>query len=64
MREHQLTQRLHCKAPNEVEHLANTYATYLTSTRRLAELQAKFRGGERSIEESASLVGLKLPNAK
>lgn len=44
-----------------MEHLADTYATYLNSTRFLAELQERYRGGERSIEQSANIVGLRLP---
>uniref|UniRef100_A0A914PRI4 Protein FMC1 homolog n=1 Tax=Panagrolaimus davidi TaxID=227884 RepID=A0A914PRI4_9BILA len=61
MRNHQVTQKLNCKSPNEMEHLADTYATYLNSTRYLAELQERYRGGERSVSESANLVGLQLP---
>uniref|UniRef100_A0A914C6J9 Protein FMC1 homolog n=1 Tax=Acrobeloides nanus TaxID=290746 RepID=A0A914C6J9_9BILA len=64
MRTHQPTQRIFSKAPNEMEHLAQTYATYLHSTRMLAELQEKYSSGERSIEDSAKLVGLQLPEKK
>ncbi|KAI6238401.1 Protein FMC1-like protein [Aphelenchoides fujianensis] len=60
-RQHRLTQRLHCKAPTEAEHLAATYATYLQSTRRLLALQEKHRGRPKSVEESARLVGLQVP---
>uniref|UniRef100_A0A914YAN7 Protein FMC1 homolog n=1 Tax=Panagrolaimus superbus TaxID=310955 RepID=A0A914YAN7_9BILA len=61
MRNHRVTQKMNCKSPNEMEHLADTYATYLNSTRFLAELQERYRGGERSVSESANLVGLQLP---
>ncbi|CAI4225885.1 unnamed protein product [Auanema sp. JU1783] len=64
MREHQVTQRLFSKASNEVEQVTHLYATYLSSTRRLAELEAKYKGGEKTIEESAKLVGLALPKKK
>uniref|UniRef100_F1KTA5 Protein FMC1 homolog n=1 Tax=Ascaris suum TaxID=6253 RepID=F1KTA5_ASCSU len=60
-RDHQTTQKVLCKAPNEMEHLASTYRHYLLSTRRLEALQEQYKGGERSIAESANLVGLELP---
>ena len=59
-----MTQKLHCKSPNEMEHLAASYATYLQSTRALSELHERYKGGERSVEESAKLVGLQIPNKK
>uniref|UniRef100_A0A1I8AEU0 Protein FMC1 homolog n=1 Tax=Steinernema glaseri TaxID=37863 RepID=A0A1I8AEU0_9BILA len=37
------------------------YSVYLDSTRQLNELQQRYKGGERSVAESANLVGLKLP---
>ncbi|KAL3983038.1 hypothetical protein ACH3XW_49570 [Acanthocheilonema viteae] len=46
------------------EHLSNTYRHYLASTMRLRTLQEYYKGGERSLEESARLVGLKLPTSK
>ncbi|KAE9556187.1 hypothetical protein FO519_000675 [Halicephalobus sp. NKZ332] len=61
MRGHQVTQKLHCKSPNEMEHLAATYATYLQATRALDELHERYKGAERSVEESAKLVGLQVP---
>lgn len=61
LRYHQLTQRVLCRAPNEMEHLASTYKHYLESTRRLIELEKRYQGGERTISESAKLVGLELP---
>ena len=40
----------------------SSYRTVLSSSRRSQELQEKYKGvGERSIEESAKLVGLNLP---
>ncbi|VDK85215.1 unnamed protein product [Litomosoides sigmodontis] len=46
------------------EHLSTTYRHYLASTMRLKALQEQYKGGERSLEESAKLVGLKLPTSK
>uniref|UniRef100_A0A0M3K7H1 Kleisin, abnormal closure, protein 2 (inferred by orthology to a C. elegans protein) n=1 Tax=Anisakis simplex TaxID=6269 RepID=A0A0M3K7H1_ANISI len=41
-REHQLTQKIMCKAPDEMEHLASTYRHYLQSTRRSKELHERY----------------------
>ncbi|CEF61073.1 Hypothetical protein SRAE_0000020300 [Strongyloides ratti] len=49
---------------NKEEEMNYTYATYLISTKRLSCLQEEYRGGERSIEDSAKLVGLALPKKK
>ncbi|VDM07491.1 unnamed protein product [Wuchereria bancrofti] len=46
------------------EHLSNAYRHYLTSTMHLKSLQEQYKGGERSLEESARLVGLKIPSSK
>ncbi|VDK60498.1 unnamed protein product [Cylicostephanus goldi] len=64
LRDHQVTQRIYSKAPQEAEHVANLYATYLSRTRKLAKLEERYKGGERSVEESARLVGLNLPEKK
>uniref|UniRef100_A0A0N5A300 Protein FMC1 homolog n=1 Tax=Parastrongyloides trichosuri TaxID=131310 RepID=A0A0N5A300_PARTI len=49
------------KNPNVEESVTSTYATYLAASKRLSCLQDEYRGGERSVEESANLVGLTLP---
>lgn len=64
MRNHKLTQKILGKAPNEVEHIASCYAVYLRNTRKLGELQAKYAGSEKSVQESANIVGLKLPECQ
>uniref|UniRef100_A0AC35TXM3 Protein FMC1 homolog n=1 Tax=Rhabditophanes sp. KR3021 TaxID=114890 RepID=A0AC35TXM3_9BILA len=46
---------------NKHDALNNSYATYLVSTKRLSDLQDQYRGGERSIEDSAKIVGLAMP---
>ncbi|KAJ1351126.1 hypothetical protein KIN20_025734 [Parelaphostrongylus tenuis] len=58
------TERVYSKAPEETRHLANLYAAYLSSTRKLKELETRYCGGERSVEETARLVGLALPKEK
>lgn len=42
--------------------LLDNYITYIQSSREHRELLARYQGkGERSVEESARLVGLELP---
>ncbi len=41
--------------------LANAYGTYLSSTVETLALYVRYCKGERSIEESANIVGLRLP---
>ena len=64
MRIHQTTQQIGMKGPNEMHHLADTYTTYLESGRRLSELHEKYCKGERTIEQAAQMVGLKLPKTE
>lgn len=52
-----------CKAKEEMRFLGQTYLCYLQSLRRSAEIQKHYKGcGERSVEETAALVGFKLPH--
>nr|XP_036850454.1 protein FMC1 homolog [Manis javanica] len=51
-----------CRAQHELHFQAATYLCLLRSTREHVALHQEFHGkGERSVEESAGLVGLKLP---
>lgn len=56
-----LTTEKYCKQRNEVYFIANAYLSYLKNTKDYLVLQAKYCKGERSIEEAAGIVGLKLP---
>jgi hypothetical protein len=60
-RHYQLTGAKYCKEQNEMKHLAKTYACLLENTRKREEVSAIYTRGERTIEESANLVGLSLP---
>ena len=51
----------YCMEKNELFFLANAYLTYLTSNNEALMLYSKYCKGERSIEESANIVGLRLP---
>lgn len=64
-RKYQTTDLQLCKAKDEMEFLANTYLTYLRSLRQYKAINVEYRGkGERSIKETADLVGFKLPHDK
>lgn len=61
-RENQVTSAQYCRATEEANHDAATYWCLLRSTRELDELLVKYHGaGERTTEQAANLVGLKLP---
>ncbi|XP_071493117.1 protein FMC1 homolog [Diadema antillarum] len=60
-RENQVTQEQVCRAHNDMLHKAQTYHCLLRSTREYEALQAEYGRGERTVEESARLVGLELP---
>lgn len=52
-----------CKAQEEMKFMANTYLCYLRSGRKYNEINQQFHGkGERTVEETANMVGFKLPH--
>jgi len=52
-----------CKAQEEMKYISETYLCYLKSTRQYVELHKHYQGkGERSAEETAKMVGFKLPH--
>uniref|UniRef100_A0A6G1SMI7 Protein FMC1 homolog n=1 Tax=Aceria tosichella TaxID=561515 RepID=A0A6G1SMI7_9ACAR len=62
MRENQVTEKRFCRPKDHYKYFAETYLTYLKSSRLEDELVHKhFHKGERSIRDSARLVGLELP---
>nr|XP_016937911.2 protein FMC1 homolog [Drosophila suzukii] len=57
------TEQQVCKARSEATFLGQTYLTYLASQRQYLELYKEFHGrGERSVRDTADLVGFKLPS--
>jgi hypothetical protein len=60
-RQNSVSDSRYCMEKNEMFFMANAYLTYLQSTKATLDLYAKYCKGERSIESSANLVGLKLP---
>ena len=62
-RKHQLTEKQHCKATQEMNHLVDSYATYLSSQRKWHKVHQEYHSsGERSVKETATMVGFKLPH--
>lgn len=60
---HKETSEVLCKAREELKNLTENYLCYLNSLRRYKEIQTMYAGkGERSIRETANLVGFKLPH--
>ena len=62
-RKHQTTEKQYCKQSEEMSHLADSYATYLYSQRKWKEVHEEYHAkGERTVEETANIVGFKLPH--
>lgn len=60
---HQTTDEIHCKAKEEMKFLAETYLCYLRSLRKYTKIQQEYMSqGERSVKETANMVGFKLPH--
>lgn len=57
------TDRQLCRAQEEMQFVGNTYLCYLRSSRLYKELNEEFHGkGERSVAQTANMVGFKLPH--
>lgn len=62
-RKYLVTDEQACKAREEMKFVAETYLCYLKSQRLFDEIHKKYQGkGERSIKETAEIVGFKLPH--
>uniref|UniRef100_A0A182UGT8 SRR1 domain-containing protein n=1 Tax=Anopheles melas TaxID=34690 RepID=A0A182UGT8_9DIPT len=62
-RRFETTEQQHCRAKEELQFTAETYRCYLESLRKLKDLNESYRGkGERSIRDTADMVGFKLPH--
>lgn len=60
---HQTTDQTLCKAREEMKFLGETYRCYLQSLRKFTAIQREYKGkGERSVAETADMVGFKLPH--
>lgn len=60
-RQHSVSDSKYCMQKDEMMFMARALSTYLSSTNQTLALYSKYCRGERSIEEAANIVGLKLP---
>lgn len=52
-----------CKAQEEMKFLVSSYLCYLRSQRRYEEIHSQYHTkGERSVKETADMLGFKLPH--
>lgn len=62
-RKYQTTDQQICKAIDEMSFKAKSYYNYLHNSRISKEINQEYKGkGERSVEETAKMVGFKLPH--
>jgi len=62
-RRHQVTEKQVCKHDKEMSNLAANYASYLTSQRLWLDVHNEYHTkSERSVTETAKIVGFKLPH--
>lgn len=62
-RKFQTTDQQLCRAAEEMHFRAKTYVNYLHHSRIYKEINTEFKGkGERSVEDTAKMVGFKLPH--
>ncbi|XP_065084904.1 protein FMC1 homolog [Ochlerotatus camptorhynchus] len=62
-KKYETTEQLHCRAKEEMQFTARTYLCYLQSVRQHKELSELYKGGgERSVRQTADMVGFKLPH--
>ncbi|XP_045532290.1 protein FMC1 homolog isoform X2 [Pieris brassicae] len=62
-RKYQTTDQQLCKAADEMHFRAKSYCEYLHNARRYKEINTEFKGkGERTVGETANMVGFKMPH--
>lgn len=62
-KKYQTTDEQLCKEKDEMLFLGNTYLCYLQSSRNYKRINDEYKGaGERTVEDTAKMVGFKLPH--
>ncbi len=61
-RRNQVTEERICREEQEMQHIGDSYLCYLRSTRKYQTLYEQYHRAERSVEDSAHLVGLEVPD--
>lgn len=60
---YKVTDQQLCKAQDEMKYMCESYVCYLRSGKKRDEIREAYQGkGERSIKETADMVGFKLPH--
>lgn len=60
-RSNQVTSAQYCRGSDEMSWIANTYLQYIRSQRICSELAEKNQKREKTIKETADMVGFRLP---
>jgi len=63
-RANRVTQEQYCRGPKEMTWVADTYCQYIRAQRLCRELIDKHNRREKTIEQTAAMVGFKLPQSK
>ena len=64
-RKHDVTDQRVCRPQHELNYLAQTYLAYINSSIHYKQIYDKFYSkGERTVEQTARMVGFQLPNQK
>lgn len=62
-KKYETTDQTLCKAREEMKFIGDTYLCYLSSLRKQLAINKEYNGGgERTVKDTASLVGFKLPH--
>lgn len=61
VRKNEITDQRICRAPKEIEFIGQCYQTYLKSGARYSELLNKYTKHERTVKQTAEMLGFKLP---
>lgn len=60
-----MTDQRICRGPNELRFIGESYQTYLSSGEKYRQLLNKYHGkSERSVEQTAKMMGFKLPEKR
>ncbi|XP_022169670.1 protein FMC1 homolog [Myzus persicae] len=62
-RSNQVTPAQYCRGPDEMLWVADTYLQYIRSQRICRELTDKHQRREKTVQETADMIGFRLPSA-
>jgi hypothetical protein len=62
-RSNQITSAQYCRGPDEMLWVADTYLQYIRSQRICRELNDKHQRREKTVQETADMIGFRLPSS-